>query len=35
MGEEIITKPKPPQYIFCYWDDVIFLSEDKIKEKKK
>jgi len=31
MDKEIVlSTEKPTEFIFCYWDDIIFLSDYKI-----
>tara|TARA_B110000238_G_C15706494_1_gene260667 strand:+ start:104 stop:217 length:114 start_codon:yes stop_codon:yes gene_type:complete len=36
MAQEIIVKEvNHPSFIFCYWDDIIFISEDKNKQIKE
>tara|TARA_R110000744_G_scaffold286458_1_gene397761 strand:- start:546 stop:659 length:114 start_codon:yes stop_codon:yes gene_type:complete len=35
MDKEIIlSTEKPTEFIFCYWDDIMFLPNNKIKQNK-
>ena len=30
----LLSTEKPTEFIFCYWDDIIFLSDYKINQNK-
>tara|TARA_R110001632_G_scaffold217653_2_gene346428 strand:+ start:329 stop:439 length:111 start_codon:yes stop_codon:yes gene_type:complete len=34
MVKEIVVTPKPPQLIFCYWDEYPVYAEEKKKQNE-